>query len=193
MSMVNPLKTEALIDASSAILLCRAELILACCSAYQLLMTPSVFSEIAVAGQPGSATLSKLTRRRGGITLLSDPSESLPDKTDFDLGRLHRGERDTLQHYLTGTGRFVVIDDGKGVQVCRSLHIPHVNALLVPSLLYFSGHLSKDDSKRFFRRIQRLGRYSIRVVQWALHCTRENVSFFIDDRSPSPQSDRICP
>ena len=172
---------DALIDTSSAILLFKAGLITICCRAYRLLMTRSVYAEVAVPTQPGAGALTSLTRRQLGITLLPDPMGSSPCETAVDLARLHRGERDTLMHYLSGIARFVVIDDGKGVQVCRRHGIPHVNALLLPRLLYHTGHLSDHNARRFFLRIQTLGRYSATVVTWAATCTKKDLDFFISE------------
>lgn len=170
---------DALIDSSSAILLFKAGLITVCCRAFRLLMTRSVYAEVAVPTQPGADTLTSLTRRRPGITLLQDPMGSSPLETAaVDLAKLHRGERDTLMHYLNGIAQFVVIDDGKGVQVCRRHGIPHVNALLLPRLLYHTGQLSDHNARRFFRRIQTLGRYSAAVVTWAATCTKTDLGFF---------------
>jgi hypothetical protein len=174
-------KKDALIDASSAILLYKAELLRIACAAYRLMMTPSVYSETTVPEQPGAKTMRTLIQKEDGITLLSDPMDVCPTHKTTGMDRLHRGERDTLLHYLNGNARFVIIDDGKGVQVCRRLQIPHVNALLFPFLLYYFGFLSKKEAEHNFKRIQRMGRYSTEVIQWAAHCTRTELGYFLDD------------
>jgi len=172
---------RALIDASSAILLFKAGLIKACCQAYQLLMTRSVFIEVSVPAQPGAGEFHALSGQDPGVAILEDPAGVLPTNA-ADLQRLHRGERDTLHHYLNGAARFVIIDDGKGVQFCRRHGIPHVNALLCPRLLYFSGRMPAPHARLFFARIARLGRYSTAVVKWADTCDKSELSFFIDNR-----------
>jgi hypothetical protein len=168
---------RALIDASSAILLFKAGLIKACCEAFHLLMTRSVFDEVAVPAQPGAGEFHTLAGRLPGVTVLDDPTGILP-KNAADLLRLHRGERDTLHHYLNGAARFVIIDDGKGVQVCRRHGIPHVNALLCPRLLYFSGRMPAAQARLLFARIASLGRYSTTVVRWADTCEASELHFF---------------
>lgn len=169
--------SRALIDASSAILLFKAGLIKACCEVFHLLMTRSVFDEVSVPAQPGAGEFHALAGRLPGVTLLDDPVGILPTNAT-DLQRLHRGERDTLHHYLNGAARFVIIDDGKGVQVCRRHGIPHVNALLCPRLLHFSGRMPARHARLFFARIASLGRYSTAVVKWADTCDRSDLSFF---------------
>lgn len=95
---------------------------------------------------------------------------------------IERQNRDTLLHYLIGIAWFVVIDDGKGVQACRRHDIPHVNALLFPRLLHYTGHLSAQNSRHFFDQIQTLGHYSASVVNWAASCTKADLDFFIAGR-----------
>lgn len=171
----------ALIDASSAILLFKSGLIRACCEMFHLHMTRSVFDEVSVPSQPGAGELHALSGRHPGITVLDNPSGLLPNSV-ADLQRLHRGERDTLHHYLNGAARFVIIDDGKGVQVCRRHGIPHINALLCPRLLYFSGRMPDPHARLFFSRIASLGRYSTAVVKWADTCKKSELVFFIENR-----------
>jgi hypothetical protein len=171
------MSSRALIDASSAILLFKAGLIKACCEAFHLLMTRSVFDEVAVPAQPGAGEFHALAGRLPGVTVLDDPAGILP-KSAADLLRLHRGERDTLHHYLNGEARFVIIDDGKGVQACRRHGIPHVNALLCPRLLYFSGRMPAPHARFLFARIASLGRYSTAVVKWADTCDKSELYFF---------------
>ena len=149
----------ALIDASSAILLFKAGLIKICCDGFHLLMTRSVFDEVTVPGLD----------LRG-------------NRNAPGLQRLDRGERDTLQHYLNGAARFVIIDDGKGVKACRRYGIPHVNALLCPKLLYHAGWMAAPHARLFFAHIASLGRYAATVVKWAETCDESDLSFFIDER-----------
>jgi hypothetical protein len=177
-----PMRAPALIDASSAILLAKAGLIRSCCETLRLFMTRSVFHEVTVPEQPGAGVLGSLCGRQPGVIVLDDPVGPVADRAAEDVQRLHRGERDTLHHYLNGVARFVIIDDGKGVQVCRRHGIPHVNALLCPKLLYFSGWLPVHQVRSFFTRLSSLGRYSTAVVEWADICGRSDLEFFIDDR-----------
>lgn len=170
---------RVLIDASSAILLVKAGLIDACCRMFHLLMTRCVFEEVTVPAHPGVDRLRRLAGSQPGILVLADPAGTLAGNVGADVQRLHRGERDTLHHYLNGTARFVIIDDGKGVQACRRHGIPHVNALLCPRLLHFSGRMSGDRARSYFSRVAGLGRYSAAVLEWAETCRRSDLDFFI--------------
>ena len=174
--LTNKMTPRVLIDASSAILLFKSGLIKACCQMFHLFMTRSVFNEVSVPAHPGARELHALAGRHPGVIILDDPAGSLPGSA-ADIQRLHRGERDTLHHYLNGASRFVIIDDGKGVQACRRHGIPHVNALLCPRLLSFSGWMPEPHARLFFSRIASLGRYSAAVVKWAGTCEKSDLMF----------------
>jgi hypothetical protein len=170
---------RAIIDASSAILLYKSGLIDISCAMFQLLMTRSVFEEVTVPGQVGADGIGDLAGGQPGIIVLDNPRENVSNRPAADIGRLHRGERDTLAHYLNGVARFVIIDDGKAVRVCRRHGIPHVNALLFPKLLYFAKRLPADQADGFFFRLCSLGRYSDKVIDWAKDCGAGQLDFFL--------------
>jgi hypothetical protein len=178
-SVAGDVSARAIIDASSAILLYKADLIDISCQMVQLLMTRSVFEEVTVPRQIGARQLHRLAGRQPGIIVLGDPSNSGCDSHADDIERLGRGERDTLKHYLNAAAPFVIIDDGRAVRICRRYGIPHINALLVPKLLYFSGRLSMDQMDRFFTRLCSIGRYSDFVVDWARGCGAGQLDFFL--------------
>lgn len=169
---------QAVIDASSAILLSKAGLMDACCAVLPMGMTRAVLDEVAVPGRPGADRIRRLAGASAGLTLLSDPV-GRPSRMGEDILRLHRGERDTLHHYFNGAARFVIIDDGRGLRVCRRYAVPHINALLCPRLLSFCGRIGESAAQRGFDRIAALGRYSPAVVAWAAACRPAALDFFM--------------
>jgi len=172
---------RAMIDASSAILLTKAGIMGACCQAFRIKMTRRVFVEVTVAQRPGERRLRALAEEEPGFSVVEDPAGPLPERAAADLRRLHPGERDTLHHFLNGAARFVILDDGKGVRVCRRHGIPHINALLCPKILHYSGRLpDARQVQSFFDRIAGLGRYSIDVAAWAQKCRRSDLEFFLN-------------
>ena len=171
---------RAMIDASSAILLAKADLIELCCRMFRLHMTRTVFEEMTVPGHPEATRLQDLAEKKPGFVVLEDPTSPLPDRVAADLLRLHPGERNTLHHFLNGAVRFVILDDGKGVRVCRRHGIPHINALLCPKILHYCEQLPDETQVRcLFDRIAGLGRYSKDVVAWARQCRRSDLEFFL--------------
>lgn len=174
------MRPPVLIDASSAILLEKAGLIHRCCQAVTLLMTRAVFHEVTAPQHADSCRLGVLAGRRLGLGLLDDPVAPLAESVSADLEGLDRGERDTLHHYLSGSARFVVMDDGKGLRVCRRYRIPHLNALLCPKLLHYCGYLPEHwQTDVYLERLAELGRYSAEVIAWARACGRSDLEWFI--------------
>lgn len=172
---------RAMIDASSAILLAKADLIELCCRMFRLQMTRTVFGEVTVADRPGECRLRALAGKEPGFAVVDDPAGPLPGRAAADLQRLDPGERDTLNHFLNGAARFVILDDGKGVRVCRRHGIPHINALLCPKILYYGERLPDEQQvQSFFDRIVGLGRYSKEVLAWARQCRRSDLEFFLN-------------
>jgi len=153
----------------------------ACCQAFRIDMTRRVFEEVTVADRPGEQRLRAMAGKEPGFVVIDDPVGPLPDRAAADLLRLHQGERDTLHHFLKGAARFVILDDGKGVQVCRRYGIPHINALLCPKILHYRERLPDGLQVRcLFDRIAGLGRYSEDVAAWAQHCRRSDLEFFLN-------------
>jgi len=170
---------RAMIDASSAILLVKAGLIELCGGMFHLQVTRAVFEEVTVPDRAGAERLKALAGKRPGIEVMGDPAGRLAGQVAADLKGLHRGERDSLHHFLNGAARFVILDDGPGVRVCRRHSIPHVNALLCPKLLLFAGKISQRNADLFSSRIIALGRYTDPVRHWAEKCGPSDLSCFI--------------
>jgi len=172
---------RAMIDASSAILLTKAGAMEACCQVFRIQMTRRVFEEVTVPNRPGERRLRTLAEKETGFAVVEDPTGTLTDRLAADLLRLDPGERDTLHHFLNGAARFVVLDDGKAVRVCRRQGIPHINALLCPKILYYRERLPDAQQVRsLFERIAGLGRYSKDVLAWARQCRRSDLDFFLN-------------
>ena len=165
----------ALIDASSAILLHKAALLDSVASAYKLMMTPAVFREVTVAGRNGAARFESLCRS-GRIELTVEPGRS---KLEDGLSGLGAGERETLLFFAVGGADFVILDDRKGAACCRSRAIPHINALLCPKILRWSGRLDRYAYIRAFAYLLDQGRYSSHVVEFAIECRRSRLYDFL--------------
>jgi len=171
---------RAMIDASSAILLVKAGLVEMCCDMFRLQMTRTVFDEVTVPDRAGAERFKALAGKRPGIAVMADPAGRLGGQVAADLQGLHRGERDSLHHVINGTARFVIIDDGPGVRACRRHGISHVNALLCPKLLLFSGRITPRRAHLLSSQIAALGRYAEGVRRWAETCGPSDLALFLD-------------
>jgi hypothetical protein len=157
---------SVLIDASSAILLYKVDLFGPVAAVYRLKAVPAVIREITVAGHTGAAYFRRA--HGSGDVAPADPGPDGNRSTDSSLGD---GERETLLAYGNTQGDFVMIDDRRGVAACRAGGIPHINALLCPRLLYWSGAIDRTRSRDVFQRLLDVGRYSRRVIDYARTCT----------------------
>lgn len=165
----------ALIDASSAILLHKAKLFDSVAAAYKLMMTPAVYKEVTVVGRDGAAHFQALCQY-GRVGLAVKPSGG---HRDDGLSGLGAGERETLRAYTRGGADFVILDDRKGVAYCRSMAIPHINALLCPKVLHWSGHLDQSAYTRIFTHLLEQGRYGSHVVEFAMKCSHRRLRDFM--------------
>jgi hypothetical protein len=166
--------TPVLLDASSAILLHKADLLETVTTAFAAFTVPSVYREVTVVGRPGAAWFVHAFSK-GRMRLFHMESASLGAGPLAGLGS---GERDTLSAYGLGAARFIIIDDYKGVKCCRALAIPHINALLCTKVLYWAGWIERQVSSAAFDFLLHEGRYSPYVADYVRRCTAAEVTVF---------------
>ena len=168
----------ALMDASSAIILCKAGLHKVVAEMYNVVMPGSVYKEITANSYPGAEEYRQLMAGKK-ITL----KEPLPDTANEPvrpgLNSLDRGEHDVLQLYYAGQGNFIVTDDGAAAKYCKRERIPFVNALLVPVILGFAKIKDEYFCRESMKKIIEIGRYSPGIISFAEKCETEDLSFFI--------------
>ncbi len=165
---------RVLIDASSAILLHKADIFKDVADHYALKMVPTVFSEITVTDRSG-ANIFKKAREAGKIQLVSpSPGSSRIESA----GSLHAGELETIIAYQGKAAHFIVMDDGRGARACRTMGIPYINALLCPSILYLSGIIDGAARRSAFTHLKEIGRYGDEIVAYAERANRDHLSSF---------------
>jgi len=165
----------AFLDASSAILLFKVDLLQVLLKTYRIIMAESVYEELTRDGYPGVRLI--MDCRNNGRFAVRTPREwRYPF---FDSPALHRGERDTLLCYDNGPESFLIIDDGKAARFCRDNGIPYINALLFPRLLSFAGRMSPDDCRRKIKTLITIGRYSQPIIAFAKECTLQDLLYFL--------------
>jgi hypothetical protein len=168
---------KALIDASSAIILTKAGLFEEILGLYDIRMARSVFEEITCRQRPGVAAFKAgWKEKQFGVVEAKDGSAAA---TDPLLAGMHRGERETILCFYEGSEDFIIIDDGKGAGYCRAHHIPYINALLCPKILYFQGKMGEPDFREAFTRIRTIGRYSHSVIDQAASLSARELAFFL--------------
>ena len=157
---------KALVDSSSAILLYKAGLFQRLTEIYRVMLAEVVFAELTCDGYPGAEAF-----KESGVTLFRVSAQ-----TSVTFGK---GERDTIAGYLQGFGDFVLIDDGAAAKYCKEKSIPFINALLVPKVFYLAGAIGEDEQRSSTKFLMDLGRYSRKVIQYALDCGRRELELFI--------------
>ncbi|MEH0022201.1 MAG: hypothetical protein V6Z89_21285 [Desulfobacter sp.] len=166
------------IDASSAILLYKADLFTQCAREFSMFMAPAVFREVTPQGYPGTEDFHG-ARDRGLIRIRQpEPDHGFSAHPEFD--RLGAGESETIglfdRYACAREPSFIIIDDGKGAKFCRTHDIPYINALLVPKIFWYSGRMTTDAFKKNTTRLLGLGRYSKQIIQQAGELTRTDLS-----------------
>ena len=169
----------AIIDTSSAILLYKVRLFDRLIDTYKIVMAVSVFHELGVDGHAGAELFRRWGAEQAFRVLEPDPLSTRPS-VDFK-NRLPSGagERDSLTLYLQGAGDFVIVDDRAAAVTCQTLGIPHINALLVPKVMFLAGCCSQDTFRNTTEGLISIGRYSERVLRTAERLSDTSMQGFL--------------
>ncbi len=164
-----------LIDTSSAILLYKSGWLDVTLAHYHLRTGSAAYRELVVPGYPGADSFQQLTAQ-GRLDVLPVSADPLADP---NLAGLGAGERECIQHFLAGAGRFILMDDGRGAAYCRDHGIPYVNALLMPRILVHAApEIGRLNAPQAMAQIFRLGRYAPWIWDFARHCRDEVLAPF---------------
>ena len=173
-------KDAVLVDASSAILLFKADLFGVLADSFRVVLADSVYNEMIQCGYPGESYFRSCSENRRFIII--EPFGRIGRETQVFLDKnsgLDPGERDTLALFAANLARFIIIDDAQAAKFCLKNAIPFINALLVPKVLKLSNYIDEKTCQDYVTRLQELGRYSAAVINFALHCHDSSLSFFI--------------
>lgn len=171
---------NSVLDASSAILLYKADLFHELLVTYQIVLADSVYAELTRAGYPGTNAFA--TSRADNIITVHKTPQGVPQRPASlcgALSSLDRGERDTIFCYMAGGGGFIITDDGDAARYCRENSIPFMNALLFPRILSYSQRVSEAHCKHLTESLLSLGRYSRPVIDFAAQASREDLAHFL--------------
>ena len=174
-SHISPMsKKKAIVDASSAILLFKADLHTCLTDVYRVVLPQSVFYEITSKPYAGSEVYNNLAAE--GKIQVHGSAEPVEKHT---MARLDKGEHDAIQLYYRGLGDFVIIDDGPAARYCTKEGIPFINALLFPVIMRLAEMKSDDFCRRSMEKVIASGRYSREIISFAAACERESIAFAV--------------
>ena len=169
---------SVLIDTSSAILLYKAFLFNKVADLYDLIISHSVFLELTRSGYPGAEFFNQHSGGKIQVIKVDHNQIKIFYKDDLFPG-LDAGERDLLILQEEMNINFVIIDDLRGVKYCMGKLIPHINALLIPKILLYLNYLTENECIDKIEEIIAIGRYSARVIDFALNCKMDDLSEFL--------------
>lgn len=162
---------KAVVDASSAIILCKSGLHTLLVDVYDIILPASVYREITV-NRYGDAGEYKRLAAEGKLRI-----EEIPAQQAAEFNGLDTGESDVIQLYYAGRGEFIITDDGPAARYCRRAGVPFINALLFPVILRYALIRDDDFCRRSMEKIISTGRYSQAVISFARECPRETIAF----------------
>jgi hypothetical protein len=171
-------RKTGVLDASSAILLFKADLFDVLLETYAIVIAESVYKELSREGYPGAEAF-RLCRASGVVTVAPVGCGQPAGLEEPALLALDRGERDTIRCLDDGWGDFVITDDGRAARHCLSRGIPNLNALLFSKVLSLVEETPNRRGLRGMETLLRIGRYSSEVIDFAVRCTREDVLRFL--------------
>lgn len=91
----------------------------------------------------------------------------IPEANHLALPHLGAGEKSAIELYYVLKADSVIIDDRKGIQVCKKNRIPFLCAILVPAMLRQNHLLSDRETDLFIEKICRVGRYNQWIITYA--------------------------
>ncbi len=167
----------ALVDASSAIILCKANLHLIVSEMYNVVMSKSVYDEITGNFYPGAEEYQQLLA--DNRVTIQAPLTTTHRPISHGLHNLGQGEHDIIQLYYAGYGDFIMTDDGAAARYCKREQVRFINSLLIPMIIKCTGKQSDAYCRAAFNKVMNTGRYSRWVINFAEKCKREELSFFL--------------
>ena len=170
---------RGIIDASSAILLFKAGLFDELVGTYQIVLAKSVYQEVSRSGYPGARSFGRYYLNRQYEVCSVNRLKKTPPGYAAALSALGKGEKDTIMLFLNGDADFIIIDDGRGAGFCRDHLIPYINSLLVARILLLSRMISEDVFQKKIEMLTRAGRYSQKIIDYALTCPSQEMTLFM--------------
>ena len=170
---------KILLDTSSAILLFKAGLCEQLFEVYQVFITESVFTELTQSEKQGKIEFQEWLADNRFLVIPVHEEGALQKVRRSQFSGLDRGEADTIRSFEKGNADFILTDDGRAGSYCKKNAIQFIHALLVPKVLYFSQRISIDICNKKMEFLINIGRYSERIITWAMDCPKESLDFFL--------------
>lgn len=156
------------LDASTAILLAKAELLDAFVEAVRqpVVMPKEVERECYGRRETLDPHLiaRAITEKRIAVRVVRQQKQYEKLRCDFPLGR---GEAEAVTLALASKGALVATDDRQAINACKLLKIPFITALTVLVRMREKGLLSTEEARNKLEMLARYGRYKQRTIDAA--------------------------
>lgn len=156
------------LDASTAILLAKAELLDAFIEAVKqpVVMPKEVERECYGHRESLDAQLiaRAITEKRITVRIVREQKQYEKLRRDFPLGR---GETAAIALALASRSALVATDDRQAINACKLLKIPFITALTVLVRMREKGLLAAEEAKNKLEVLARYGRYKERTIDTA--------------------------
>ena len=163
-------------DSSSAILLYKVDFISLVTDLYEVMIPRSVEQELTDhEDHVGAPAFGEMCQRGKLKTIAYEGTKGGIDISGLTLGR---GEAETMALFSQGYGEFIVLDDRRGVALCRRENIPHINALLIPRILFLGDIIDEALYRKTFEKLLERGYYGKKVVDFAAKVEKKDVGRF---------------
>jgi predicted nucleic acid-binding protein len=148
------------LDASTAILLAKIDLLRRVCALGEVGMAETAYREATVK-DVDDARLIRQLEAEGSIrrSPRSPAAEQL--RRDF---RLDAGEAETIA-LARERGGICGTDDGPAVRCCRVLGLPFTSAIALLAVLVEAGHVAPELGMELLSKLERFGRYDPRILE----------------------------
>ena len=148
------------LDASTAILLAKSELLDAFVEAVRQPVVMPKEVERECYGRPGTLDAHliarAITEKRIAVRVVRQQKQYQKLRSDFPLGR---GEAEAVTLALASEGALVATDDRQAINACKLLKIPFITALTVLVRMREKGLLSTEEANSKLEMLARYGRY----------------------------------
>ena len=170
------MKKTFLIDASSAILLFKTNWMASLLDHYQVGIGPTVYRESTVPGHPGAEAFARWRQEERLSCTTRNGTAAEPPTA---LKRLDPGERECIDLYGEGAGRFVMLDDGPAAAFCRRCGHSLCQRPACPPPFDPAPGPRPDGLKNAVLAVYAEGHYASWVLEYALTCPDEDLAFFL--------------
>jgi len=158
-------------DASSLILLAKAQVLASLAGVAQLLVPAGVFEEVC-----GPEQLGRYPDAQAVMTLVAQERLLVQQVRRMAAlpATLGRGESEAVSLFVQERADAVLTDDGRAIRVCRIMGIPYTTSPRCVVDMFRMGELRRRDARDAIERLAVHGRYSPDVVAAAIQCLAQD-------------------